>query len=76
LQTLRARGILCNKQASDRAGLADRKGSILAQFIALHLFQMLQFLSSHRLAQVSCQLERIQSGHLCSSSLPRMFHGA
>ncbi len=46
LQTLRARSILCSKQATDRAGLADRKGSILAQFIALHLSRCRNF-STH-----------------------------
>ena len=31
MQTPRARGMLCSKQATDRAGLADREGSILAK---------------------------------------------
>jgi hypothetical protein len=47
------------QQASYGSGRAcGPKGSILAQFIALHLFQMPQFLDSLRLAQVSCQFER------------------
>ena len=48
------------QQASYGSGRAcGPKGSILAQFIALHLFQMPQFLNSLRLAQVSCQFERM-----------------
>jgi len=64
-------------QASYGSGRAcGPKGFDPGTIHRVHLFQMPQLLISLRLAQVTCQFERIQPWHPCIRSLPRKLYGA